>query len=58
MRAGVVPGAVFPDSELLPRCRPDLDISSAAQRTAWKNGEKASFSPFGRAQAQVFADQD
>jgi len=49
---------VFPDSELLPRCRPDWDLSSAAQRIAWDNGEKASFYPYGRTHAQVFADQD
>ena len=58
MTADMAPGAVFPDSELLPRCRPDWDISSAAQRTAWESGEKASFYPYGRTYAQVFADQD
>jgi hypothetical protein len=33
---------------VLQRCRPDWDISSAAQRTAWANGEKVGFYPYGR----------
>ena len=43
---------------VLQRCRPDWDISSAEQRTAWAKGEKASFYPYGKTHAQVFADQD
>jgi hypothetical protein len=43
---------------VLQRCRPDWDISSAAQRTAWAKGEKAAFYPYGKTQAQVFAEQD
>jgi len=42
---------------VLQRCRPDWDISSAQQRTAWANGDKAGFYPYGKTQAQVFAEQ-
>jgi hypothetical protein len=40
------------------RCRPDWDISSTAQRTAWANGDKARFYPYGKTQTQVLAEQD
>ncbi len=43
---------------VLQHCRPDWDISSAEQRTAWAKGEKAGFFPYGRTQAQVSAEQD
>lgn len=43
---------------VLQHCRPDWDISSAAQRTAWTNGDKAAFYPYGKTHAQVFAGQD
>ena len=43
---------------VLQRCRPDWDISSAEQRAAWANGEKATFFPYGKTQAQMFAEQD
>jgi len=43
---------------VLQRCRPDWDISSAEQRTAWAKGEKARFYPYGKTQAQVLAEQD
>jgi hypothetical protein len=43
---------------VLQRCRPDWDISSAEQRTAWAKGEKANFHPYGKTQAQVLAEQD
>ena len=43
---------------VLQRSRPDWDISSAEQRTAWAKGEKASFYPYGKTQAQVLAEQD
>jgi peroxiredoxin len=43
---------------VLQRCRPDWDISSANQRTAWAKGEKASFYPYGKTQVQVFAEQE
>jgi len=42
---------------VLQRCRPDWDISSAAQRAAWEKGDKSGFYPYGRTQAQVFAEQ-
>ena len=43
---------------VLQRCRPDWDISSAAQRAAWANGDKMNFHPYGRTRAQEFAEQD
>ena len=44
--------------EVLRRCRPDWDISSAEQRAAWANGNKANFHPYGKTLAEVFADQE
>ena len=38
---------------VLQRCRPDWDISSAEQQTAWAKGDKTGFYPYGRTQAQV-----
>jgi peroxiredoxin len=43
---------------VLQRCRPDWAISSASQRTAWANGDKAQFYPYGKTQIQVFAGGD
>jgi len=43
---------------VLQRCRPDWDISSAAQRTAWERGDKAGFFPYGKTQAQLLAEQE
>jgi peroxiredoxin len=43
---------------VLQRCRPDWDIRSAAQRTAWDKGEKGSFYPYGKTRLQVFAEED
>jgi peroxiredoxin len=43
---------------VLQRCRPDWDISSMEQRTAWANGDQTQFYPYGKTQAQVFAAQD
>jgi peroxiredoxin len=43
---------------VLQRCRPDWDITSEEQRTAWVKGNKAGFYPYGRTHAQVFAEQD
>jgi peroxiredoxin len=43
---------------VLRRCRPDWDINSAEQRAAWEKGDKAKFYPYGKTNAQVFAEQD
>ena len=43
---------------VLQRCRPDWDISSSDFRTAWANGDKARFYPYGKTHAQVLAEQD
>jgi peroxiredoxin len=44
--------------EVLRRCRPDWDISSAEQRAAWANGEKTRFYPYGKTRAQALAEED
>jgi peroxiredoxin len=44
--------------DVLQRCRPDWDISSTEHRAAWVNGNKVAFYPYGKTQAQVFAEQD
>lgn len=43
---------------VLQRCRPDWDITSAEQRADWMKGDKAKFYPYGKTQAQVFANPD
>jgi peroxiredoxin len=43
---------------VLQRCRSDWDISSTDQRTAWANGDKARFYPYGKTQAEVLAEED
>jgi len=43
---------------VLQRWRPDWDIGTAEQRSAWANGDKGKFYPYGKTQAQVFAQQD
>jgi peroxiredoxin len=43
---------------VLARCRPDWDISRPELREAWERGDKASFYPYGKSYAQVFAEQD
>ncbi len=43
---------------VLQRCRPDWDISRAEQRAAWAKGDKAGFSPYGKSQAAVLAEND
>ena len=40
---------------VLQRCRPDWDISSAEQRSAWERDDKAQFYPYGRTRAEVLA---
>jgi peroxiredoxin len=43
---------------VLQRCRPDWDISSATQRTAWAEGDKAAFYPYGKTQPRLLAEPD
>ena len=43
---------------VLQRCRPDWDISSAAQRAAWEKADKTGFHPYGKTHVQEFAEQD
>jgi hypothetical protein len=43
---------------VLQRCRPDWQIGSAAQRTSWDKGDRTSFHPYGKAQAQTLAEHD
>lgn len=44
--------------DVLQRCRPDWDITTAERRAAWEKGEKATFYPYGKTQREVLADQD
>ena len=43
---------------VLQRCRPDWDLGSAELRAAWAKGDKTNFYPYGKTQAQVFAEQE
>jgi len=43
---------------VLKRCRPDWDIDNPELRAAWAKGEKQRFHPYGKTQAQVFAEQE
>jgi peroxiredoxin len=43
---------------VLKGCRPDWDIGSTPQRTAWANGDRKGFYPYGKTQAQVFSEQE
>jgi len=43
---------------VLQRCRPDWDISTAEQRTAWAKDDKTNFFPYGKTQVQLFAEQE
>jgi hypothetical protein len=42
---------------VLQRCRPDRDIASDTQRASWDKGDRASFHPYGKTQAQTLAEQ-
>jgi peroxiredoxin len=42
---------------VLQKCRPDWDITRPELKAAWARGEKASFYPYGKTHAQVFAEQ-
>lgn len=43
---------------VLRRCRPDWEIGGAERRAAWERGDRADFFPYGRTEAQLFAEQD
>jgi peroxiredoxin len=43
---------------VLQQCRPDWDISGPDQRKAWEKGDKGGFYPYGKTQAQLFAERD
>ena len=43
---------------VLQRCRPDWDLGSGDLRAAWAKGDKTNFYPYGKTQAQVFAEQE
>ena len=53
-RRGAAPGS----ARRAAACRPDWDISSAEQRTAWANGDKARFYPYGKTRAQVLSERE
>ncbi|HEX8271458.1 MAG TPA: redoxin domain-containing protein [Longimicrobiaceae bacterium] len=43
---------------VLRRCRPDWEIGGAERRAAWERGDRADFFPYGRTEAQLFAEQE
>ena len=43
---------------VLRRCRPDWEIGGAERRAAWESGDRAGFFPYGRTEAQLFAEQE
>jgi hypothetical protein len=43
---------------ILQRCRPDWDITRMDLRTAWANGDKTKFYPYGKTRAQVLREED
>jgi peroxiredoxin len=42
---------------ILKKCRPDWDISTPEQRSAWQRGEKQHFYPYGKSQAKILSEQ-
>jgi peroxiredoxin len=44
--------------DVLKACRPDWDITRSELRTAWQEGHKERFYPYGKKLSQVFADQE
>ena len=43
---------------VLEKCRPDWDITTSELKAEWQQGRKELFYPYGKTQAQVFAQQD
>lgn len=43
---------------VLRRCRPDWEIGGAERRAAWESGDRGSFFPYGKTEAQLFAEQE
>jgi peroxiredoxin len=43
---------------VLRRCRPDWDIGDTEHRAAWERGDRASFFPYGKTEAQLLAEQE
>jgi peroxiredoxin len=43
---------------VLKKCRPDWDITTPELKTAWENGEKKNFYPYGKSYAKVFGEQE
>ncbi|MBD0319221.1 MAG: redoxin domain-containing protein [Gemmatimonadetes bacterium] len=44
--------------DVLRRCRPDWHIGTPEQHAAWDAGERDAFFPYGRTEAQLFAEQE
>lgn len=40
------------------KCRPDWDITTPELRTAWQQGQKDRFYPYGKTYAQTIGEQD
>jgi peroxiredoxin len=43
---------------VLKRCRPDWEIGGAERRAAWDGGDRDGFFPYGKTEAQLFAEQE
>ena len=43
---------------VLKRCRPDWEIGGAERRAAWDRGDRDGFFPYGKTEAQLFAEQE
>ena len=44
--------------EVIRKCRSDWDITTSEMKTAWQEGRKDLFYPYGKTLAEVFADQE
>jgi len=43
---------------VIKKCRPDWDITTPEMKTAWEQGRKESFWPYGKTLIQTFAEQE
>ena len=43
---------------VLKKCRPDWDITSSELKTAWKEGRKELFYPYGKSYVQTISEED
>jgi len=43
---------------VIKKCRPDWDITKSELKTAWHEGSKEFFYPYGKSYAQTISEQD